>query len=103
MGPQEVSAMLDAVGEVRLATGRVLTRVEFLESLRQISEWGYAFGSSQRATGAASISVPVMNRGDVVIAAIQIAGLEEDFDPGRRDWYVGELNRASAAITRRNP
>ena len=63
---------------------------------------GYAFGQGQGEGGSVSIAVPVLDRDGEVIAAIQVSGLIEDI-PVDVDSLVAELQRASAAITRRIP
>jgi IclR family acetate operon transcriptional repressor len=103
MTTDEVERLLDSVGEIRLASGETVAHEEFISSLALIREQGYAYGRSQRAPGAASISVPVLNRDGAVIAAVQVSGLEEDFDSTNVPLLVGELQRASSAITRRHP
>ncbi|HEY5320508.1 MAG TPA: IclR family transcriptional regulator [Galbitalea sp.] len=97
----ELDAMLASLEEVRLASGETLTIDEFRDGLKTIAEQGYAYGVSQREMGAASIAVPIAGRDGLVVASLQLSGLEEDFDPAKTSWYVSELTRASAALTRR--
>lgn len=103
MTAEQVEGLLSSIGEIRLATGETVTPDEFIESLAHITKQGYAYGRSQRAPGAASIAAPVLNREGVVVASVQVSGLEEDFDVDNIPLLVGELQRASAAITRRHP
>lgn len=98
----ELAALLEGVEKIPLASGVVLDRAEFIESLKVIRERGYAFGQGQREAGALSIAVPVFNREHDVIAAIQLSAMIEDI-PVDVDALVIELKRASGAITRRIP
>ena len=99
----QLDQMLESLGEIRLASGEVLSPAQFKKTLDDIRAQGYAAGVSQRELGAASVSVPVFDRTGALRAALQLSGLAEDFERGRVEGYVGELKRASAAITRRIP
>ncbi len=101
--PDALNALLDTLPEIRLASGRVVTRQEFVEGLAQIRALGYAYGYSQRENGAASVAVPVPDRDGAVIASLQLSGLVEDFEEDKVEWYVAELKRAVAAVTRGLP
>lgn len=101
MEPAQVAELLEEVGEIRLATGRVLTPGEFVTQLGAIRNHGYAVTFSERVLGAASVGVPIVDRAGRVIASVQLSGLVEDVDTSRLDWYVSELKRAAAAIAER--
>lgn len=101
MKQDELEALLAASGEIRLANGTELSQVEFVSALETIREQGYAYGVNQRVRGAASVSVPVFGNGGDVVAALQLSGRDEDFGADRVASYVGELVRASQALTRR--
>jgi IclR family acetate operon transcriptional repressor len=101
--PNELNALLDAVPEIRLASGEVVTRDEFVESLHVIREQGYVYGFSQRELGAASVAVPVFGRDDDVVASLQISFLAEELTNDKIEWTIVELKRASLAITKRIP
>lgn len=97
----ELDDLLERVGEIRLATGQVLTREEFLERIRVIRQQGYALGYSERVPNASSIGSPVFNRNGELIAAVQLSGLAEDLEPAQLECYVTEVRQAAAAITGR--
>jgi DNA-binding IclR family transcriptional regulator len=103
MPPDELDAMLATMDHVQLVSGERLTLEEFKSTLEKIAQQGYAYGVSQRELGAASIAVPIFGRDHDVVASLQLSGLEEDFDPAKTTWYISELKRASAALTRRLP
>ena len=98
----ELNELLADVVDIHLASGVVLDRSEFIESLKVIRERGYAFGQGQREAGALSIAVPVVDRDGSVVAAIQLSAMIEDI-PVDVDALVIELKRASSAISRRIP
>lgn len=98
----DLDRLLEGVERFPLASGRVLDRREFVEGLHAIRERGYAFGQGQDEGGSVSIAVPVFDRVGEVIATVQVAGLIEDI-PVDVEALVSELQRASAALTRRLP
>jgi DNA-binding IclR family transcriptional regulator len=102
LSTEDLDRLLEGVDNIPLASGLVLGRQEFIDSLQVIRERGYAFGQGQREAGAMSIAVPVMNREGEVIASIQLSSMIEDI-PKDVDALVMELKRASAAISRRIP
>jgi IclR family acetate operon transcriptional repressor len=102
LDPDDLDRLLEGVERVPLANGRFMDRQEFIDSLGAIRERGYAFGQGQVEGGSVSVAVPVHDRHGEVIASIQVSGLIEDI-PIDVDSLVAELQRASAAITRRMP
>lgn len=102
LSPEDLERLLEGVERIPLASGRVLDRQEFIDSLGAIRERGYAFGQGQGGGGSVSIAVPVNDRQGEVVASVQVTGLIEDI-PVDVDALVYELRRASAAITRRIP
>lgn len=101
MTPEELTELLDEVGEIRLATGQTLTRDEFIEKLRDIREQGYARGYSERVFGASAIGAPVLGVDNEVVGIVELVGLAEDIDAAKIDWYVSEVKRATAALAER--
>jgi len=102
LSPEDLDRLLEGVEKIPFPSGQVLDRREFVESLGAIRSRGYAFGQGQGEGGSVSIAVPVLSRDGEVLAAIQVSGLIEDI-PVDVDSLVAELQRASAAITRRIP
>ncbi|MDE3044506.1 MAG: IclR family transcriptional regulator [Acidobacteriota bacterium] len=102
LSSQDLDRLLEGVDKIPFASGRVLDRQEFVESLSAIRERGFALGQGQGEDGSVSVAVPVMSRDGEVIAALQVSGHIEDI-PFDVDSLVKELQRASAAITRRIP
>lgn len=98
---EELDELIERVGEIRLATGQLLTRLEFLERISAVRQQGYALGYSERVPDASSISAPVRNRDGTLIAAVQLSGLVVNLEPGQLECYVTEVRQAAAAITNR--
>lgn len=98
----ELSQLLDESPEIRLATGQVVSRAQFVEDMRTIREQGYVYGQSQRLLGAASVAAPIHSQDGAIVAALQVSALAEDLET-KVGWAVAELQRASAAITTRLP
>lgn len=98
LGPEELEMLLKDLPETTLANGEIVTRDDFIESLRVIREQGYVCGYSQRELGAASAAVPVFNGDGEVIASLQLSGMAEEFADGKMEWCVAELKRASSGI-----
>lgn len=103
LSSEELTELIDTVGEIRLASGDSLSVEDFRATLDVIREQGFAAGVSQREVGAASVAVPVYGRDASLRAALQLSGRADDFGPTQLDGHVAELLRASAAITRRTP
>ena len=99
---QDLDRLLEGVTTIPLASGVELARSEFVEGLKLIRERGYAFGQGQREAGALSVAVPVHDREQQTVAAIQLSSMIEDI-PVDIDSLVIELKRASSAISRRLP
>lgn len=101
--PEDVTELMVDVPEIRLASGQVVTRQEFVESLQVIREQGYVYSNSERELGAASVSVPIVSQEGAVVASLQVSGPTEDLNESKAEWCVVELKRASNAITKRLP
>ena len=99
---EELDQLLEGVTMIPLASGVELARSEFVEGLKLIRDRGYAFGQGQREAGALSVAVPVHDREQRTVAAIQLSSMIEDI-PVDIDSLVIELKRASSAISRRLP
>jgi IclR family transcriptional regulator, acetate operon repressor len=103
MSEADLDQLISSLPAIKLVSGEVLTTQDFRSTLNQIRSQGFAVGSNQRELGAASAAVPVLNRSNEVIAALQLSGLAEEFDEGMITQWVNELQHASSSITRRIP
>ena len=103
LSPEDVTALMVDIPEIRLATGQVVTHQEFVESLRAIRDQGYVYSLSERELGTASVAVPIVSQEGAVVASLQVSAPAADLDEGKADWCVVEMKRASTAITKRLP
>jgi len=102
LSDEDLERLLEGVDTIALASGKVLDRREFVDSLAAIRDRGYAFGQGQGESGSVSIAVPVFAHQGEIVASVQVTGLIEEI-PFDVDALVFELKRASTAITRRMP
>jgi DNA-binding IclR family transcriptional regulator len=68
--PEDLERLLDGVEKIPLASGKVLSREEFIENLDTIRECGYVLGEGLGNRSEFSVTVPVLNRAGEVVAAI---------------------------------
>lgn len=74
MPVEELRQLLDQVGPIRLASGRIVSREEFLAGLEEIRGRGIAISREERDTGVVSVAAPVVRRGRGTIAAVAVVG-----------------------------
>lgn len=103
LNSEDLATMLGALKEIRLVSGQVVSQKEFLANLQTIREKGYVYSLGEREVGVASVAVPIHSQDESVVASLQVSGPAEDIDDDRAEWCVVELQRASAAVTKRLP
>lgn len=74
MPEAELLQLLDRLGEMRLATGDLLTRDQLLAKLEEVRRRGFAVSVSERVEGVVSVAAPVARPGGGTIAAIAVSG-----------------------------
>jgi IclR family transcriptional regulator, acetate operon repressor len=99
MPEAELNQMLDHLGEIRLVTGQVWTRQDFLERLRQIRERGFDVSAGERTFGATAICAPVELSDGTTIAALAVVSRTNLLDAERTSQLVVEVRRAAQAIS----
>lgn len=83
-------------------TEKSITDFEKLkEDLEKIREQGYAYSSSEREIGAASVSAPIRNHMGEVIASITISGPETRFTDDKIEQYIPLVLDASKEISKK--
>jgi IclR family acetate operon transcriptional repressor len=90
---------LEALGPIRLASGRTLGKKEFLTRIQQARRQGYAMGVDERFAGIGSVAAPVLRGGTEVIAAINIAGPSSRIPAERLRRLAAEVCRAAGEIS----
>jgi IclR family acetate operon transcriptional repressor len=101
MPEKELTRMLEKVGEIRLATGELVTRQKFLAELERVRKLGYAISCNERKMGAVSVSAPVVDAGGGTIAAITVTGQTERLTLKRLEQLSVEIRAAAKAVTER--
>ena len=101
MPPEEVSQMLDQLGDIRLADGEILTRKMFLAQLDQIRRQGYVISCNERMMGAASVGAPVIDASGATIAVASVAGPTDRLTPKKLERLSVEVRGAAKAIADR--
>lgn len=101
--PEDLTALLADLPEIRLASGQIVAQREFVDCLQVIRDQGYVYSHSERELGAASVAVPIRGQDGAVVASLQVSGPAVDLDESKAEWCIVELKRASAAITKRLP
>jgi IclR family acetate operon transcriptional repressor len=100
MSDEELSYMLDEVGELRHARGVVITREQFFKEMAQIRKQGYAVSYNEREYGMASVVAPVTDSEGSVIAALGIGGPTDRLAEKEAELIL-EASRAAVAISDR--
>jgi len=81
--------------------GSALDHDAFRDDLKRIRDRGFSHAYGERVPGMASVAAPVMDTDGTVIAAVQVAGHQEDVPQERIDALGIEVQRAAFAIARR--
>ena len=71
------------------------------DDLKRIRDRSFSHAYGERVPGMASVAAPVMDADGTVIAAVQVAGHQEDVPQERVDALGVEVQRAAFAIARR--
>jgi IclR family acetate operon transcriptional repressor len=101
MPEKELEKMLENVGEIRLATGELVTHRRFLAELDQVRRQGYAIGCNERLMGAVSVAAPFVDAGNTTIAAVTVAGQADRLTLDRLEQLSVEVRAAAKAIGER--
>jgi len=93
---------------VLLAYSDAATRLAVLESARftertlaEVRRRGWAQSAAEREPGVASVSAPVRDRDNVVIAAVSISGPIDRMGRRPGDRWAADLLAAAEALTQR--
>lgn len=97
----EREALIKAVAPFSTAGGSEVTAAKMRRELQRIRERGYAEAANERVLGSRSVSAPIYNHDQRVIAAIQVAGTTESFPVNRVKPLASAVRNAAEALTRR--
>lgn len=98
MPEQELNQMLDRIGEVRLATGRTLSREEFLAKLERVRRQGFAISLEEREIGVASVAAPILRPGQPAVAVVGVTGPLSRLTGEKMEVLSVELRRSAGEI-----
>jgi DNA-binding IclR family transcriptional regulator len=101
MTDEDLQQMLDKVGEMKLATGKRVTREAFLDELDCIRRQGYVISRNERTMGAASVGAPVVDANGITIAAVTVAGHTDRLTMKKLRHLSVEVRSAAKAISDR--
>jgi DNA-binding IclR family transcriptional regulator len=74
MPPEERTRLLDQSGEVRLGSGKILTRKALRDKLERVRAQGYAVSRDERVLGIFSLAAPVLRPDGSAVAAVAVTG-----------------------------
>lgn len=98
MPEEELRRFLDQLGEIRLASGEILSREEFLAKLERVRRQGFAVSLEERSIGVVSVAAPVVRSGKAVTVAVGVTGPPSRMTPERIELLSVEVRRAAADI-----
>jgi DNA-binding IclR family transcriptional regulator len=98
MSDIELRQMLDQAGEMRLATGKRLTRKVLLAELEMIRQQGFAISCNERLMGNASVGAPVVTASGATIAAVGVVGQTDRMTGKILQTLSVEVRKAAKAI-----
>ncbi|MBB4688224.1 IclR family transcriptional regulator [Amycolatopsis jiangsuensis] len=99
MNVEDLDQLLDQVKDRTRADGSPVDRDELLAELKSVRDIGYAQAVGEREPGMASVAAALSGPG--ALAAVQVAGTQEEIPAERVEQLGVEVQRAAFAITRR--
>ncbi|MDQ0271992.1 IclR family transcriptional regulator [Cytobacillus purgationiresistens] len=83
----------------KLAENTIVEQVDLLDELERIKEKGYAFSNGERVKGAVSISAPIFNPFEEIIAGVSLIVPSPRFDEYDEIELINLLKEGAKAIT----
>jgi len=101
MPEEELQQMLDKVGDMKLASGKRVSRKAFLDELEQIRRQGYVICRNERTVGTASVGAPVLDANGATVAVVGVAGHTDRLTVKKQRHLSIEVRNAANAISDR--
>lgn len=101
MPEDSLQRFVEGLEAIRLASGRLLGKKEFLACIRQAGLQGYAMGVDERFAGIGSVAAPVFGAEREVVAAINVAGPSVRLPAEKLKQLAPEVCRAASEISRK--
>lgn len=97
----ERDAFVESVTPFVTAGGVEVGAGDLSRDLADLKVSGFALAQNERVAGGRSVSVPITNSGNQIVAAIQVAGSEDSFPPQRIKQVAAAVRNAAQALSRR--
>lgn len=97
----ELERFLKETGDVRFASGAVISREQIRARLDRVRRQGFAVSRDERNVGVASVGAPIVRPDGEVIAAVVVAGPSSRITEERVPAIAIEVQRAAAEISER--
>jgi DNA-binding IclR family transcriptional regulator len=101
MSSEELAEVLDMIEMISLTGKTITSRSVLRKELQVIREQGWATSFGERIEGVSSLSVPVTDREDRVVASLNILGPYVRLGKGRLVGYLDILKEAANEISSR--
>ena len=98
---QELKQLLDRVGQIQLANGKVLNKKEMHTRLAQVKQQGFASCIDERLVGLSSVAAPIVHRDMSIIAAVVVTGPSSRVTLEKIQNLSNEVRRAAREIAER--
>lgn len=94
----ELALLLSQVDQVRLSSGRIMTKDELAERIQRVRLQGFDISQEERELGVVAIAAPVSRPGRGTIAAIAVLGPPSRIPPDKAEQLSLEVRRAANEI-----
>lgn len=91
----ELQQLLNRLGEIRLATGDILTREMLHQKIERVRQQGFAVSQEEREIGVTSVAAPVVLSGRGTAAAIAVTGPPSRMTPEKVEYLVTEIRHVA--------
>lgn len=98
---EQIEGLLAEATPFVTAGGREVTATTLRRELRTIARSGFAVSTDERILGGRSVSAPVRDHDNAIIAAIQVAGNQETIPSRRLKNLTATVRNAADALSRR--
>lgn len=95
---EELAQLLSQVDQVRLSSGRIMTREELAERIARVRLQGFDISQEERELGVVAVAAPVVRPGKGTIAAIAVLGPPSRLSPDKAEQLSLEVRRAANEI-----
>jgi IclR family transcriptional regulator, KDG regulon repressor len=97
----ELTELLDEIELMKITNDTIQNKEELLKELDVIQKQGYAMSYGERVKGAFSVSAPIMNRFNEVVAGISLTIPTVRVDNEKIDVYIENVKKTASLISQR--